>query len=205
MAQLGRSAFDNKALATQGSANGTTTWHGSLIIENDLTVLGTETFTGDQAVDGNFAVSGTVTLSAAASRLIGGATSFSIRNAANSADNLLITNAGVVTARAGLVATTGGVTATAGNFVASALGAGLQVKRGVNAKGGTFTANEATPVPVANTSVTTESVIHVSIKTAAGTPGPVVSVVADPGVGFVFTGTALDTSVYNYSITELIP
>jgi len=70
--------------------------------------------------------------------------------------------------------------------------------------GGTFAANGATPVVVANTSVTTESVIAVSVKTAGGTPGSVVSVVVSPGSGFTFTGTALDTSTYNYVITELI-
>lgn len=84
------------------------------------------------------------------------------------------------------------------------VGKGLFVKRGTNAKGGTFTANGATPVVVSNTSVTTESVVSVSIKTVGGTPGPVISVVVNAGANFTFTGTAGDTSVYNYVITELI-
>ena len=43
-----------------------------------------------------------------------------MRNNADGADNLLISNAGLVTARAGLVATAGGVVATAGDISATA-------------------------------------------------------------------------------------
>lgn len=59
-----------------------------------------------------FAHANGLTLSAAASRIVPGATSLSIRNNANDADNLLVSNAGVVTARAGLVATAGGLDVT---------------------------------------------------------------------------------------------
>jgi len=47
-------------------------------------------------------MSSTLTMSLAASRIIPGATSLSFRNNANSADNILISNAGAVTFRAGL-------------------------------------------------------------------------------------------------------
>lgn len=55
-------------------------------------------------------MSGLLTFTAAASKIIPGATSFSIRNHGNSADNLLVSDAGVVTARAGLTTTTGAIT-----------------------------------------------------------------------------------------------
>lgn len=58
---------------------------------------------------------GDITISTAVSRLIPGATSFSHRNNANSADNLIITDAGLVTVR-------NGVTITAGPFNVSAAG-----------------------------------------------------------------------------------
>lgn len=46
--------------------------------------------------------SGNLTLSASASQIIGGATSFAIRNNGNSANNILVTDAGVVTVRSHL-------------------------------------------------------------------------------------------------------
>lgn len=51
-------------------------------------------------------LSGVLTFSAAVSKLIPGATSFSIRNHADSADNVLITDVGAVTVRAGVTTTT---------------------------------------------------------------------------------------------------
>src|SRR5437764_11738203 len=47
--------------------------------------------------------------SAGTSRIVPGVTSFAIRNNANTADNLLVSDAGLVTARAGFVSTLGGV------------------------------------------------------------------------------------------------
>ena len=60
---------------------------------------------------------GALTISATASQLIPGATSFSVRNNASNADNLLVSDAGLVTARLGLVATAGGLRVTAGRIV----------------------------------------------------------------------------------------
>jgi len=67
--------------------------------------------------------SGALTLSAAASQIVPGATSLSFRNNANSADNLLISNAGAVTVRAGLTVTAGNV----GIGTAADVRAGLSV------------------------------------------------------------------------------
>lgn len=64
---------------------------------------------------------------------------------------------------------------------------------------GTVTLNGVTPVTVANTRVTANSVIVVTLKTVGGTVGaaPVVDTITS-GTGFTIKGTAADTSVYNY-------
>ena len=59
---------------------------------------------------------GDLTMGTAVSQLVPGATSFSIRNNADSADNLILTNAGAATIRAGLTVTAGGITITAGGL-----------------------------------------------------------------------------------------
>jgi len=66
---------------------------------------------------------------------------------------------------------------------------------------GTFTCNGATNVVVANTAVTADSQILVTLKTVGGTVGatPAVKTIT-PGTGFAIAGTASDTSVYNYAI-----
>jgi len=71
---------------------------------------------------------------------------------------------------------------------------------GVPANGGTFTANDATPVTVANTNVTANSVILFGLKTATGTPAAPFLVTVTPGTGFTVASGASDTSVYNYII-----
>lgn len=66
---------------------------------------------------------------------------------------------------------------------------------------GTFTANGATAVVVANSNVTANSIISYGLKTVGGTPGskPYESAIT-PGTGFSVKATAGDTSVYNYLI-----
>ena len=66
---------------------------------------------------------------------------------------------------------------------------------------GTFTANGATPVTVANAAVTVDSIIVFTLKTAGGTVGAIPRCVTiTPGTGFNVNCTASDTSVYNYRI-----
>lgn len=67
---------------------------------------------------------------------------------------------------------------------------------------GTVTLNGATPVAVANTNVTANSIIVLTLKTAAGTVSPTMPNVLSitPGTGFSVGGVAADTSVYNYAI-----
>lgn len=74
-----------------------------------------------------------------------------------------------------------------------------------NGKAGTVTLNGATPVSVANTSITAGSTVIFTLKTVGGTVGayPAIQTIT-PGVGFDVAGTALDTSVYNYAIVETV-
>ena len=67
---------------------------------------------------------------------------------------------------------------------------------------GTVTLNGATPVTVANTAVTANSLIIFTLKTVGGTVSPNAPNVKTitPGTGFTVAGTASDTSVYNYRI-----
>jgi hypothetical protein len=79
-------------------------------------------------------------------------------------------------------------------------GAGPQVA-GVQANGGTFIANGATPVTVANANLTANSIILISLKTVGGTVGAIPApATVTPGTGFTIVGTASDTSTYNYLI-----
>lgn len=66
---------------------------------------------------------------------------------------------------------------------------------------GTFTANGATTVTVANAAFSPGSQVLITLKTVGGTVGALPHLLtATPGTGFTVSGTASDTSVYNYSI-----
>ena len=72
-----------------------------------------------------------------------------------------------------------------------------------SAKGssGTFVANGVTPVTVANSMVTANSAIIITLKTVGGTVGAVPAIqTITAGTGFTVAGTASDTSTYNYLI-----
>lgn len=66
---------------------------------------------------------------------------------------------------------------------------------------GTFTANGASAVTVADTRITANSSVVVTLKTVGGTVGAIPAIkTITPGTGFTIAGTASDTSVYNYLI-----
>lgn len=67
---------------------------------------------------------------------------------------------------------------------------------------GTFIANGATPVTVTEPNITAGSVVIITLKTVGGTVSPSVPYIATitVGTGFTVTGTALDTSTYNYRV-----
>lgn len=66
---------------------------------------------------------------------------------------------------------------------------------------GSFTANGASAVTVADTAVTADSIITFTLKTVGGTVGayPAIKTIT-PSTGFTVAATASDTSVYNYQI-----
>lgn len=76
------------------------------------------------------------------------------------------------------------------------------LNRLTNARRGTVTLNGATNVAVTNRFVTPNSVIVFTLKTVGGTVSPSAPNVKliTAGSGFSVSGTASDTSVYNYVI-----
>lgn len=71
----------------------------------------------------------------------------------------------------------------------------------ITTNSGTFVANGATPVTVANAAITVNSQVLITLKTVGGTVGacpPIQTITA--GTGFTVAATAGDTSTYNYLI-----
>lgn len=86
------------------------------------TVSETVTFSAAQTFQAGISLTGSLTMATAASKIVPGATSFAIRNNADAANNLVITDAGEATIRAGLTITAGGLTVTAGGITITAGG-----------------------------------------------------------------------------------
>jgi hypothetical protein len=119
-------------------------------------------------------------------------------------------NYGKIIAAGGITVSGGGVTfapniplTVNGNIDISGAGYGLEIKEGANCKQGTAVLNGTTAVVVANTSVTANSRIFLTINTPGGTPAsPYVSAVS-AGVSFSIKSTgASDTSTVAYLINE---
>lgn len=112
---------------------------GNLAIAGTLGVTGLLSANGGLAVTGAFSIpaggfsmAGPLTLTAATSQIIPGATSFSVRDTGNANDNLLVSNAGVVTARAGFTLTAGVLTLPAASVADAALSANVPLKNAAN-------------------------------------------------------------------------
>lgn len=84
----------------------------AVLTDTARTISVTHTWSASQSFGAGIAVTGTITMATAVSKIVPGAVSFSIRNNADSADNLLVSDAGAVTVRAGLSATTGAFSST---------------------------------------------------------------------------------------------
>lgn len=66
---------------------------------------------------------------------------------------------------------------------------------------GTFTANGASAVTIANANVLATDAIDISLNTVGGTVGAIPRLdTITAGTGFTVKGTASDTSIYNYAI-----
>lgn len=121
----------------------------------------------------------------------GGIAAVTVQNALNGLD----------TAKAPLAspAFTGGAQVT-GNLTLAAAGNKLIITGGSNAAIGTLVLTGVTPVVVANTSVTANSIILLGVKTPGGTPAFSWVSAISAGVSFSVTGTVSDTSTLNYLI-----
>ena len=115
----------------------------STAAQPNVTSLGTLT---------SLAVSGTITMTAGVSKIVPGATSWGVRNTADSADNIIITNAGAVTFRS----TIGGITTLTATSLVGAL---------------TGNASTATALETARTinGVSFDGTANITVTAAAGT------------------------------------
>lgn len=88
-----------------------------------------------------------------------------------------------------------------GPLVAGAATSGLTLKQGANGKCGTFVANGAVAVSVANTSIAITDTVCMSLNTVGGTisRAPFLQTIT-AGVGFTVAAGNTDTSTYNYAI-----
>lgn len=76
------------------------------------TITSVHTFSAAPVFSAGFTVAGTLTLTTAASKIVPGATSFSVRDTGDTVDNLLVTEAGAVTVLNGLTVSGGGAAIT---------------------------------------------------------------------------------------------
>lgn len=77
------------------------------------------------------------------------------------------------------------------------------LNRLVKGRTGTFTCNGTNAVTVTNVLVTVNSAIVITLKTVGGTVGAIPSIkTITAGTGFTVSGTASDTSLYNYTIFD---
>lgn len=93
-------------------------------------------------------------------------------------------------------------TGAAKAIVCGTIGGGYAVAEGANARQGTLTLTGATPVVVANTSVTANTRIYLTANAAGGTPGHFWVSARTAGTSFSVTGTAGDTSTLAYLLLE---
>ena len=67
---------------------------------------------------------------------------------------------------------------------------------------GTFVLNGTATITIAAPQITGNSTVDITLKTVGGTVGAIPAITTiTPGVGFTVTGTAGDTSTYNFAIT----
>jgi len=87
------------------------------------------------------------------------------------------------------------------NLINANFAQGTGTSFGQSAFAGTFVANGASAVTVANANLLRTDNVIISLNTVGGTVGaqPVLSTIT-PGTGFTVVATAGDTSTYNYKI-----
>lgn len=88
------------------------------------------------------------------------------------------------------------------SLAAGTAGGGVSVAEGANARSGTLVLTGATPVVVANTSITATTRIQLTHNVPGGTPAFAWVSARSAGVSFTVTGTAGDTSTLAYFLVE---
>lgn len=84
--------------------------------------------------------------------------------------------------------------------------AGIIYKQGGNGFVGTFVANGASGVNIANTNYSVTDTVAISLNTVGGTVGALPTIqIGTTGTGFQIKATASDTSTYNYSLFKNLP
>lgn len=101
------------ALNIAKSTDGSTLLH----VNDTSTEIATLTVTGGTIMSGDLTLDARLIMAQSVAKIVGGATSLSLRDATDANDNVLVTNAGAVTTRAGITASTGNVTITTGALV----------------------------------------------------------------------------------------
>lgn len=85
-------------------------------VDEACTVTVSHTFSASQTFSAGLALTGTLTMATAASKLVPGATSFTLRNNADSANNIQVLDSGATTIRNALTVSTGGLTVSTGGL-----------------------------------------------------------------------------------------
>lgn len=181
----------------------TTTRRGYLqLFSPDGSVLKTITSSGTVSTipvadaSGNVTITGLLTVSPGGTIALGGGVNIYANVGNLQTDNYFVMPNGQSTGSFSVF----GNTAT--SFSLGTVGGGIAVKEGSNARMGTLTLTGATPVVVANTSVTAADRIFLTTNTPGGTPGFCWVSARSAGVSFSVTGTAGDTSTVAYQIVR---
>jgi hypothetical protein len=197
--------IENGALwqSVSASADRSFKWYGGTTLAATLSGTGNLDLAGTTASTSN---------TIGALKLAGGIGISNATDATSSTNGGTFTSAGGgAVAKSWWIGTTLNVTGTStlaavssNSLTMRALGNTLILKQGANGKTGTFVCNGMTPVTVANSSITANSGIIITLKTVGGTvgtSGPNVRTIT-AGTGFTVAGIVGDTSIYNYHIIE---
>ncbi len=203
----GKSAFDNQENILDLGA--------TLLIQKNLRVNGTITSAGGGELLANdeYLQARNSTDSADLDLLKADATNATVLNASVTG-KLAVAGTAILTWAAGLVAPVVTNAIALGSASLGFAGLFLSIGKTIHLKvtgtpgaaevAGTVVVNGVTPVAIATTAFTADSVVSFSLKTVGGTVGQIPHLVtATPSTGFTVAATASDTSTYNWAIIEI--
>ena len=166
-------------------------------------------FTAPGSIASTTTIAAGTALSAATTVTAGTGITSTLGNIVAAAGNISATLGSVsagtsVTAATTVTATLGAITASNGNMVMGTAGNGIRVKSGSNARVGVGAILSSGTLDIANTSVTANTVIMISVTTLGTVAAAqAMHVVKDPGVKFTVTSAdATDTSTFDWYMVE---